>query len=92
MSSTANAVTLGTGCCDSSTEHDLRGRRTSIDGRDGRTSSLVEQQMVVDAPFHRMRHDKSVLALVVSQNCIYAGTQGGEILVRSSIVAGGGSC
>jgi di- and tripeptidase len=30
---------------------------------------------------HRMRHDKSILALAVSSDCLYAGTQGGEILV-----------
>jgi di- and tripeptidase len=30
---------------------------------------------------HRMKHDKSILALVVSSQYIFAGTQGGEILV-----------
>lgn len=30
---------------------------------------------------HRMKHDKSILALVVSAQYIFAGTQGGEILV-----------
>jgi di- and tripeptidase len=30
---------------------------------------------------HRMRHDKSILALAVSDRYIFAGTQGGEILV-----------
>ena len=30
---------------------------------------------------HRMRHDKSILAIAVSDTHIYAGTQGGEILV-----------
>ncbi|KAF2198426.1 glutathione degradosome [Delitschia confertaspora ATCC 74209] len=30
---------------------------------------------------HRMRHDKSILALAVSSKYIFAGTQGGEILV-----------
>lgn len=33
---------------------------------------------------HRMKHDKSILALVVSSRYIFAGTQGGEILVRTS--------
>lgn len=32
---------------------------------------------------HRMKHDKSILALAVSSSSIYAGTQGGEILVYS---------
>lgn len=31
---------------------------------------------------HRMKHDKSILALAVSSHSIFAGTQGGEILVR----------
>jgi hypothetical protein len=30
---------------------------------------------------HRMKHDKSILALAVSPQYIFAGTQGGEILV-----------
>ncbi|PVH98218.1 beta-Ala-His dipeptidase [Periconia macrospinosa] len=30
---------------------------------------------------HRMKHDKSILALAVSEQYIFAGTQGGEILV-----------
>lgn len=32
---------------------------------------------------HRMKHDKSILVLVVSSHYIFAGTQGGEIIVRS---------
>lgn len=32
---------------------------------------------------HRMKHDKSILALAVSSQSIFAGTQGGEILVYS---------
>ncbi|KAF2786640.1 glutathione degradosome [Melanomma pulvis-pyrius CBS 109.77] len=32
---------------------------------------------------HRMKHDKSILALAVSSRNIFAGTQGGEILVYS---------
>lgn len=30
---------------------------------------------------HRFRHDKSILALAITSEVIYAGTQGGEILV-----------
>ncbi|KAI9696482.1 MAG: hypothetical protein M1820_008110 [Bogoriella megaspora] len=33
------------------------------------------------ALLHRMKHDKSILALAVSQDYIFAGTEGGEILV-----------
>ncbi|KAF2030462.1 glutathione degradosome [Setomelanomma holmii] len=32
---------------------------------------------------HRMKHDKSILALAVSSQYLFAGTQGGEILVYS---------
>lgn len=39
--------------------------------RDSRTPALS----------HRMKHDKSILALAVSEHYIFAGTQGGEILV-----------
>jgi di- and tripeptidase len=34
---------------------------------------------------HRMKHDKSILALAVSSQYIFAGTQGGEILVGKKI-------
>jgi len=33
---------------------------------------------------HRFRHDKSILVLTIAGGLIYAGTQGGEILVRRS--------
>lgn len=33
---------------------------------------------------HRMKHDKSILALAVSSQYIFAGTQGGELLVCTS--------
>ncbi|KAF2117023.1 hypothetical protein BDV96DRAFT_490259 [Lophiotrema nucula] len=37
----------------------------------------------IPALSHRMKHDKSILALAVSSKDIFAGTQGGEILVYS---------
>ncbi|KAF2267324.1 glutathione degradosome [Lojkania enalia] len=37
----------------------------------------------IPALSHRMKHDKSILALAVSPKNIFAGTQGGEILVYS---------
>jgi len=39
---------------------------------------------------HRMKHDKSILALAVSSQYIFAGTQGGEILVRFKMHIGNG--
>lgn len=45
--------------------------------------------------FHRMRHNNSILALAVSADYIFAGTEGGEILVygletygRAAIIEG----
>lgn len=38
---------------------------------------------------HRMRHDKSILAIVVSNEHVFAGTEGGEILVCIASVVGG---
>ena len=38
---------------------------------------------------HRMKHDKSILALAVSSQYIFAGTQGGEILVQIIYVLAG---
>lgn len=35
--------------------------------------------------FHRVKNERSILALVVSDQKIYAGTQGGEILVNSGL-------
>lgn len=37
---------------------------------------------------HRLKHDKSILALVVSADCIFAGTEGGEILVDKRQLSG----
>jgi hypothetical protein len=33
---------------------------------------------------HSLKHDKSILSIAVSSKFVYAGTEGGEILVRSS--------
>ena len=49
---------------------------------DGRPTAATKP-MANPALFHRMRHDKSILALVVSKAYIFAGTQVGEILVYS---------
>lgn len=53
--------------------------------------AAVESNVLVERPVqkdnmkpvlaHRMKHDKSILALAVSSEHIFAGTQGGEILV-----------
>jgi len=30
---------------------------------------------------HSLKHDRSILSIAVSDKCLYAGTEGGEILV-----------
>lgn len=40
-----------------------------------------EKPPVAPLLLHQLKHDKSILALVLSSNSIYAGTEGGEILV-----------
>lgn len=37
--------------------------------------------------FHKVKNQKSILALAVSDSRLYAGTQGGELLVRQSAQA-----
>ncbi len=38
--------------------------------------------------FHRFKHDKTILALAVSEKDIFAGTEGGEILVSFLVPVG----
>src|SRR5438067_9862957 len=61
---------------------DLDSIRNS-DNASGITTPTLLPQPTGPTPtlFHRVRHDKSILALVVSDKYIFAGTQGGEILV-----------
>lgn len=42
-----------------------------------------DRQNPVPTLSHRLGHDSSILAIALSDECIYAGTQGGEILVYS---------
>ena len=34
---------------------------------------------------HSLKHDKSILSIAVSSKCLYAGTEGGAILVRGQL-------
>jgi hypothetical protein len=52
---------------------------------DGVEAAIAERPMTPSLS-HRLKHDKSILALVVSKQCIFAGTEDGEILVWSSCV------
>lgn len=56
----------------------------------GAAAHLEQQQLpetkgLQPTLFHRVRNQRSILALVVSDQRIYAGTQGGEILVHPSV-------
>ncbi|GAM82437.1 hypothetical protein ANO11243_004170 [Dothideomycetidae sp. 11243] len=68
------------------TYESLSGVDTEDQHRPGTTRSRARGDGDGDQPpslglIHRLKHDKSILVLVVSEQCIYAGTQGGEILV-----------
>ena len=44
-------------------------------------SSGTSEDAAAPSLVHRFRHDKSILCLTTGEQCIYAGTQGGDILV-----------
>ncbi|KAF2825480.1 beta-Ala-His dipeptidase [Ophiobolus disseminans] len=53
----------------------------AVEGKNG--GIPAKPRSIVPGLAHRMKHDKSILALAVSSQYIFAGTQGGEILVYS---------
>ena len=57
----------------------------SLAGSDADSISLDDR---LDPPVlsHSLKHDKSILSLVVSSKFIFAGTEGGEILVSFSVL------
>lgn len=67
--------------------HAHHGTDSKLDGDGARMSQSTHGESEGDAKrpvlAHRMKHDKSILALAVSDSSIFAGTQGGEILVYS---------
>ena len=60
-------------CHETGTEPQKRIRHSSVE----RTTDSSNPPTL----FHKVKNQKSILALVVSDSKIYAGTQGGEILV-----------
>ncbi|KAF2494573.1 glutathione degradosome [Lophium mytilinum] len=64
---------------DASTDQDEAVTDVEVNGQQAVLSRPAKNPTI----FHRMRHDKSILAVVVSASHIFAGTQGGEILVYS---------
>lgn len=63
---------------------DLGGHDTGALAHCGEQQSPQTKQLQPTL-FHRVKNERSVLALVVSDQKIYAGTQGGEILVRAPV-------
>lgn len=60
-----------------STQHDPAAVETREQSREASLRSSTSPALT-----HRMRHDKSILALTLSSKNLFAGTQAGEILVR----------
>ena len=59
---------------------DVDGPRAAIQSRE----QIAPQQGISDGPvlFHKVKNQRSILSLCVSDGKIFAGTQGGEILVQ----------
>jgi di- and tripeptidase len=57
--------------------------RSNAAAMDSQPESVPQKAPRTPVLAHRMKHDKSILALAVSATSIFAGTQGGEILVYS---------
>ena len=58
--------------------HNGRGLRSRFGGAE--TGKSEERQMT-PVLAHKLRHNKSILALAYSADTLFAGTEGGEILV-----------
>jgi len=54
---------------------------TLVDHGVNRNGVVASSRPMTPVLSHRLKHDKSILALVVSADSIFAGTEGGEILV-----------
>ena len=62
---------------DSDKTRQFNDTKSQLSGKPTRTSSPTL--------FHKVKNHKSILALVVSDSRIYAGTQGGELLVSMPV-------
>lgn len=49
-------------------------------------SDLPNSRLMTPTLSHKLKHNKSILAIAVSGNSLYAGTEGGEILVGISLL------
>lgn len=64
-------------------EPDLPGATPGVLTRQPSQDVGDKQNEQLPVLLHRLRHNSSILALALSDECIYAGTHGGEILVYS---------
>jgi hypothetical protein len=67
------------------------GRHDALAREDGAESPAAERPMTPSLS-HRLKYDKSILALAVSKRCIFAGTEDGEILACFSVGLDGFRC
>ena len=70
---------IGEGSCDSSDDYDSA---STNDENDGEGAALGALKAHSPALFHKIKNQRSILALLISHDKIYAGTQGGDLLVR----------
>lgn len=66
------------------TSHDRSRQSFEVEGEDGKDEADEERDVLPPSKptiSHRFRHDSSILVLVVKEDTLYAGTQGGELLV-----------
>lgn len=57
-----------------------RGDSDIVIGKNGKAGKSGPEPIL----FHKVKNQKSILALAVSDSRLYAGTQGGELLVRQT--------
>lgn len=60
-----------------------RGDSDTVIGKNGKVGKSGPEPTL----FHKVKNQKSILALAVSGSRLYAGTQGGELLVRQTAQA-----
>lgn len=65
------------------TDADRGDSDNAIDSKNGKAGKSGPEPIL----FHKVKNQKSILALAVSDSRLYAGTQGGELLVRQSAQA-----
>lgn len=62
-----------------SSDNDESDAATDVEGRGGAPTTLVNATSPI--LFHKIQNQRSILALLVSDSKLYAGTQNGDLLV-----------